>query len=184
MPEAGPVYTIGYGSRSLDELVAALKQHEIACVLDVRTAPYSKFRPEFSKSALEVSLPPHGLRYVFIGDLLGGRPDSPDCYVDGKVDYDQVREKEFYRRGIERVCRAHEQGMHLALFCAEGRPDACHRSKLIGVTLAEMGIPLAHIDEAGELLTQDEVIGKATGYQPSLFGAPSLTSRKRYGGDP
>ena len=31
--------------------------------------------------------------------------------------------------------------------CSEGKPEMCHRSKLIGATLDELGIPVLHIDE-------------------------------------
>lgn len=176
-----PVFTIGYGSRSFDDLADLLAEYGITCLVDVRTAPYSRFRPEFSKAALEAALPGRGIRYVFLGDALGGRPEVPDCYVDGKVDYERVKEKEFYRRGIERVRRAREQGMRLALMCSEGRPEECHRSKLIGVSLTEQGIPVLHLDEEGIPRSQEEVIARLTGGQLDLFGAPSFTSRKRYG---
>lgn len=35
------LYTIGHGNQSIESLVALLKQHDIRCVLDVRSAPYS-----------------------------------------------------------------------------------------------------------------------------------------------
>lgn len=178
------IYTVGYGSRSFEELAELLGEHEIACLVDVRTAPYSRFRPEFSKAALEAALPGRGVRYVFLGDALGGRPEVPDCYVDGRVDYERIKEKEFYRRGIDRVRRAREQQMRLALMCSEGRPEECHRSKLIGVSLSGLGIPVLHLDEDGVPRTQDEVIARLTRGQLDLFGGPSFTSRKRYGEEP
>ena len=49
--------------------------------------------------------------------------------------------------------------------CSEGRPEQCHRSKLIGEALAAAGIPVCHIDEDGGLLTQD------AGDQPAHEGA-------------
>lgn len=178
--DAPPLFTIGYGSRTFEELIQLLEAQNVGCLVDVRTAPYSKYRPEFGKAALEAALPSLQIRYVFLGDSLGGRPEDPDCYQDGKVDYDRVREKEFFRRGIERLRRAHAQGMRLALLCSEGKPEECHRSKLIGPALADLGIPVLHLDENGELQTQDEVIARKTGGQMSLFGDPSFTSRKRY----
>jgi uncharacterized protein (DUF488 family) len=174
------IYTIGYGSRSFEELVGLLKENGVACLVDVRTSPYSKYRPEFVKQALEAALPEQGIRYVFLGDALGGKPDDPSCYVDGKVDYDAVRQKEFFRKGIERLRKAAGQGMRVALMCSEGKPEECHRSKLIGVALHELGIPLAHLDEQGEVLTQEAVVARLTDGQLSLFGEPSFTSRKRY----
>jgi hypothetical protein len=64
--------------------------------------------------------------------------------------------------------------------CSEGRPEQCHRSKLIGEALAAAGIPLYHIDEDGTLLSQTEVIDRLTHGQLDLFGQPAFTSRKRY----
>lgn len=86
-PGTVPIYTIGYGARSVDEMVSILQAHAIEFVVDVRTAPYSRYKPEFSKDALEAALKTHGLRYIYMGDSLGGRPDDPACYVDGRVDY-------------------------------------------------------------------------------------------------
>jgi len=177
------LHSIGYGTRTLEQLVAVLQAHHIEFLLDVRTSPYSKFKPEFSREALAAALKRHGLRYVFMGDSLGGQPRDADCYVDGKVDYDKVRQQDFFRTGLERLRKAHEQGLRVVLMCSEGKPEQCHRSKMIGEALAAAGIPIAHIDEAGQLLTQTQVMDRLTGGQFDLFGGPTLTSRKRYGPD-
>lgn len=183
-PAAGasvPIYTVGYGARTLDELVDVLAAHAIAFLVDVRSAPYSRFKPEFSKDALERDLKARGLRYVYLGDALGGRPADPDCYVDDKVDYERVKQKDSYKAGIDRLCAAWQRGLRVAIMCSEGKPEQCHRSKLIGESLAALGIPVAHIDENDELRSQDEVIQRLTGGQLSLFGDYEFTSRKRYG---
>ncbi len=176
-----PVFTIGYGARSIDELVAALHSHRIVFLVDVRTSPYSRFKPEFSKDALERELKGQGIRYIYLGDALGGRPADPDCYVDDKVDYERVKGKEFYQAGIERVRTAWQRGVRFVLMCSEGKPEQCHRSKLIGETLIALGVPVTHIDEHDALRSQDEVIQRLTGGQLSLFGDLEFTSRKRYG---
>ena len=175
-----PVFTIGYGARTVDELVAALRANQIMFLVDVRTAPYSRFKPEFSRDALERVLKTHGIHYVYLGDALGGRPVDPDCYVDDKVDYERVKGKAFYQAGIERVRTAWLRGVRFVLMCSEGKPEQCHRSKLIGETLAALDIPVAHIDEHDQLRSQDEVIQRLTGGQLSLFGDLEFTSRKRY----
>jgi uncharacterized protein (DUF488 family) len=178
--EVATLHSIGYGRRTLDELVAALKVRGIEYLLDVRTAPYSKFKPEFGREALDAALKARGIRYVFLGDALGGQPRDPACYTDGKVDYRKVRAQAFFQRGLDRLRKAHEQGLRAALLCSEGRPEQCHRSKMIGEALAEAGIPLCHIDEDGQALTQTEVMDRLTGGQLDFFGGPALTSRKRY----
>ncbi len=182
VPQAGPrLFTIGYGARTLDEFVATLKANRIEYVIDVRTAPYSKFKQEFSKELLQKVLERAGLRYLFMGDTLGGQPKDPGCHTDGKIDYDKVRAQPFFQAGIERLRKASAQQRRVALMCSEGRPEQCHRSKLIGEALAAAGIPVWHIDEGGTLLTQTQVIDRLTNGQMDLFGQASFTSRKRYG---
>ena len=176
-----PVYSIGYGSRTPEQLIILLEEHEIGCLVDVRSSPYSRYKPEFNREALDAVLGERGIRYVFLGEALGGRPSDPNCFADGKVDYDRVREKEFYLKGIDRLLRARETGTRMALMCSEGRPEECHRSKLIGATLSERQIPVSHLDEEGIPRTQEEVIERLTGGQLGLFGDPSFRSRKRYG---
>ncbi|MFO7630919.1 MAG: DUF488 domain-containing protein [Caldilinea sp.] len=175
-----PIYTIGYGDRSIERFIALLEANAIAYLLDVRTAPYSRYKPEFSKDALAKALAERGIRYIFVGDKLGGRPDDPACYADGRVDYDKVREQPFFLAGIERVETAHRQRLFVALMCSEGKPEQCHRSKLIGETLIARGVPVVHIDEHDRLISHDEAIHRLTDGQLSLFGQESFASRKRY----
>ncbi|MDQ1301536.1 MAG: hypothetical protein QG637_1458 [Chloroflexota bacterium] len=175
------IYTIGYGSREMAAFVAALKAHEIGYLIDVRSAPYSKFKPEFSRNALETALKEHGIRYLYMGDQLGGQPKDAACYdADGKVLYERVAEKDFYRAGIARLAKAFRQDARVAVMCSEGKPELCHRSKLIGATLDELGIPVLHIDEEDRLQTQAEVVFELTDGQLNLFGEPKFTSRKRF----
>jgi len=177
-----PIYTIGYGARTIEQLVALLKEQGIDYLIDVRSRPYSRYKPEFSKGSLEAYLKAHGVRYVFMGDTLGGQPEDPDCKDDeGKVLYEKVKEKAFYQEGIGRLQQVWAQQLTVALMCSEGKPEGCHRSKLIGATLAELNIDVAHIDEEGQSLTQEEVMLRTSGGQLD-FGADfrQHTSRKRY----
>jgi uncharacterized protein (DUF488 family) len=164
----------------LEEFLRVLQAHRIDYVIDVRTAPYSKFKPEFSREALERALKSRGFRYLFMGDLLGGQPKDPSCYTDGKVDYEKVRAQAFFQAGLERLKEAHRQNVRAALMCSEGRPEQCHRAKLIGQALESAGLPVGHIDEDGQLVAQGEVIRRLTGGQLDLFGQPTFSSRKRY----
>lgn len=179
-PSLPPIFTVGYGARSLEQLAAVLRANAIEFLIDVRTAPYSRYKPEFSKETLEGALKTHGIRYLYMGDTLGGRPDDPTCYVDGKVDYSRLQARPYYQAGIARIQTAFAQGRRVVLMCSEGRPEECHRSKLIGATLAGLGIPVAHIDENDELCTQAQVQERLDGPQLGLFDEPLLTSRKRH----
>jgi len=177
-----PIYTIGYGEREIEPFLEVLCRYQIQYLLDVRTSPYSRYKPEFSKAALQNTLEASGIHYLFMGDVLGGQPEDDACYTDGKVDYGKVTQSESYGEGIKRLHKASRQGQHVVLMCSEGKPENCHRSKLVGKTLTAEGVEVLHIDEKDTLITQKEVLLRLTGGQPSLFGDDffTFTSRKRY----
>jgi len=176
---AGCIYTIGHGGRTTDDFMEQIRKAEVQFVIDVRSSPHSRYQPEFSKEPLEGLLSRNSIKYVFLGDDLGGRPNDPDCYTDGKVDYDKCRTKDFFRRGIDRVRSAYEQDLRLCLLCSEGKPWQCHRSKLIGAVLLEEGIDVLHILPDGTTRSQEEVIRELTGGQVNMFGE-RFVSRKVY----
>lgn len=178
--EIVPIYTIGYGERSLDEFIRTLQQYQIAYLVDVRSAPYSRYKPEYSKEPLAAALQAQGIRYLFLGDALGGRPADPTCYSDGKVDYEKMKQLSQYQAGLERLQQAFQRQVRVVLMCSEGKPAQCHRSKLIGVSLTSLDIPVVHIDEQNAARSQEDVMLDLTGGQLSLFGEPTFTSRKRY----
>jgi uncharacterized protein (DUF488 family) len=76
------VYTIGHSTRTLEELIAALKAHEITTLVDIRAFPMSRRLPQFNRESLEKSLPAAGIRYVWMKALGGYRKkilaDSPN----------------------------------------------------------------------------------------------------------
>ena len=178
-----PIYTIGYGARDIEAFLDVLKQHHINYLIDVRSRPYSRYKPEFSKRPLEQQLTGNQIRYVFMGDALGGQPDDPSCYdKDGKVDYEQCRRRPQFLAGIERLQKAYEQQLQVVLMCSEGKPETCHRAKLIGEVLHKEGIEVRHIDEKDDLLSHTQVMLRVVKRQPSLFGDEIFkhTSRKAY----
>lgn len=175
----GTVLSIGYGDRPWDEFSHRLKAHDVQFLVDVRSRPGSR-QPEFNREALEVLLGKIGVKYVFMGDTLGGQPDDPDCYIDGKVDYETVQSREFFQRGLSRLKAAAAGGHRVAMMCSELDPERCHRSKLIGAALEKEHIEVRHIDRDGSLATQEQVIARLTGGQTSLFEL-GMTSRGRYG---
>ena len=175
-----PIYTIGYGSRSISEFIDVLHQYDIAYLIDVRSVPHSGYKPEFSKNQLANEVEQHGIRYVYMGDLLGGKPDDESCYVNGIVDYERVKEAEFYQRGIERLRTAWTQQQRVALMCAEEKPEHCHRTKLVSATLTDEDLPVVHIDENSEEMSQEQIIDRITGGQMNLFGEETFYSRKKH----
>ncbi len=177
---AGSIITIGYGNRSLQELIQLLCRESIQYLVDVRTSPRSRFKPDFSAEPLDAALRTAGIRYVFMGDTLGGRPPDAECYQEGHVVYSIVREKPFFKAGIERLLTAVKQDLRVCLLCSEGRPSDCHRSKLIGAALDAIGVPVNHLAQDGNWVSQAEVMASLESQQRDLFGQP-LRSRKSYG---
>jgi uncharacterized protein (DUF488 family) len=98
------------------------------------------------------------------------------------VDYEKVKEKDFFQQGINTIVEANHEKMVIALMCSESKPETCHRSKLIGQELLKHNISVNHIVNSGVIKGQEKVMnemmqGKNT---TNLFGDESLTSRKKY----
>ena len=155
---ASALHTIGYGNRSIEAFIKLLLEHHLGYVVDVRSQPYSRQFSDYRKAELELHLAEAGIRYVFMGKELGGKPENPNLKgFDGKPDYAAIRRYEPYREGLSRMRIAHDKGVRLAMMCAELRPENCHRAKLIGESLYEQGINIGHIDADGTIRLQEEV---------------------------
>lgn len=142
------VFTIGHSNYEFAQLLARLRLHDVTAVGDVRSQPYSRRHPQFSREPLEKALKEVGIQYVFLGRELGARSDDPTCYENGSVKYERLARTELFQSGLERV----ERGMEthrLALLCAEKEPLHCHRFALVSRELARRGIPVLHILEDG-----------------------------------
>ena len=147
--------TIGHGTRPLPTFLTLLNQYSVDFLVDVRSIPWSAFNPQYRQPALKKALEEKNIRYIYMGDVLGGRPTDRTCYSpEGRVDYGLLQSKPFFRSGLQRLITAYEKKCRVALLCSESNPDKCHRSKLIGRALLEYQIPLQHIDENGLLRTQ------------------------------
>ncbi|WP_439577209.1 DUF488 domain-containing protein [Elioraea sp.] len=145
-----PILTIGHSTHPLTRFIALLKQHGVTAVADVRSAPYSRFNPQFNKAELERSLKAEGIRYVFLGRELGARSDDPACYEKGRVQYARLARTEAFRQGIERL--RHGATEHrIACMCAEKEPLECHRTLLVARALDAERIEVAHIHADGRL---------------------------------
>jgi uncharacterized protein (DUF488 family) len=170
--EKKPLYTIGHGSRKPDDFLALLKEYGIEYLVDVRSVPHSRFHPQFNRNALESFLAQHGVTYVFMGDELGGRPKDASCYTEGKVNYEIMRTKAFFKHGIDRLKTAYNKDINLVIMCSERNPRECHRSKLIGQALVADHITVQHIDEHGNIKDHTTIISDINkGHLPGgLFG--------------
>jgi len=167
------VYTIGHSAHSFEELVSLLKGGLIQVVVDTRSAPYSRFAPQFDREILQRELPRAGIKYLFLGTELGGRPENPGYYdAHGHVLYSRITRDTAFGVGIERL----ERGMaafRVALMCGEEDPAHCHRRLLVGRVMAERGHEMLHIRGDGRVETDAEVVAasgkKLVNEQPALF---------------
>jgi uncharacterized protein (DUF488 family) len=167
------VYTIGHSSHSSEEFVALLRRHNIEVLVDVRSAPYSKYAPQFDREILPSDLIPAGIKYLHLGDKIGGRPKKSSQYdASGHVIYGKMATEPEFLSGIERL----ETGMsryRVALMCGEEDPTNCHRRLLISRVLLERGHQVQHIRGDGRLESDAELTQESgkplVNPQPSLF---------------
>ncbi len=164
------LYTIGHSTRPAEDFLALLKTYGIQYLVDVRSIPRSRFNPQYNQKALKQFLESNGIAYVFMGDELGGRPQDEACYDSrGHVNYQVLKEKVFFKNGIERLKTAYHKKLTIALMCSESKPQDCHRSRLIGAALSEEQVEVRHIDEKGDMKSQQEVMQLVKGNQTDLF---------------
>jgi uncharacterized protein (DUF488 family) len=147
------LYTIGHSTRALDELVEALRAHQIQTLVDIRAFPMSRRLPQFKRESLEKSLPAAGIHYVWMKALGGYRKkiseESPHVALRNTSfrNYaDYTLTEEFERAIAELVALA--ESSRTAYMCAERVFFRCHRM-LVSDWLAAHGHEVMHIDGTG-----------------------------------
>ncbi len=167
------VFTIGHSNHTVDQFLALLRGAEITAVGDVRSTPYSRYLEHFNREKIQASLRAAGIAYVYLGDLLGGRPPDPNCYLDGVIDYELVAAKPEFKQGISRLLRGAEKHC-IALMCSEKDPLDCHRFLLVSRALKRAGVDVRHIQADGSfepMAATERRLIEATGQdQTQLFG--------------
>ena len=174
------IYSIGHGNRPISSFIELLKKYNGKYLIDVRSFPRSKFNPDFNRENLETECQANGIKYIFMGDTLGGKPKAKHLYdEDGRADYTLMAKERDYQSSIARLQVAANLEENTFIMCSELCPSQCHRSKLIGKTLDDLGLHPVHIDKRGGTLSQREVIDLITNGQDDLFGSSPSTSKSR-----
>jgi uncharacterized protein (DUF488 family) len=135
------LFTLGHGSHPLEKFMGLLETNGVMLVADVRSAPFSRYHPQFNKESLERELPQRGVQYAWAGKFLGGRPTDPTCYKNGAlpgegtdylhtVNYPEVMKREWFIKGIDRLLELADEHT-TAILCSEENPAHCHRHHLI-----------------------------------------------------
>lgn len=170
--------TIGHSNHSLGRFLEMLEAHGISAVADVRSAPYSRYMPQYNKDALEWSLREADMKYIFLGRELGARRSEESCYVDGQARFELIAKLPYFRAGIESVLLEIERN-RVSLMCAEAEPLNCHRTILICRQLIKIhpDLQITHILGDGTTESHEETeqrLIRLHNLQPELFG--ELTS--------
>jgi uncharacterized protein (DUF488 family) len=147
------LWTVGHSTRSIDQLTAVLRAHQIEAVLDVRRFPASRRLPQFHTDALEESLTASNIGYAWIGALGGRRRVAPDSPNDGwrhpafRGYADHIATEEFAEGLFELLLIA--GGLNTAVMCAEVLWWRCHR-RLIADVMTTLGWRVMHIYDAAK----------------------------------
>lgn len=177
MPAAvGGVFTIGHSTHAWKHFVALLRGADVTAVADVRTSPYSRHSPQFSRDSLRHALRRDGISYVFLGKELGGHPSGQRFYCDGVPDYERMAQAPEFSAGLDRLIDG-AQKYRVALVCAERDPLDCHRCLLVGRALAQRGVRVNHILDDGNIISHgaiEDVLLQLSGRDAAdLFALPS-----------
>jgi uncharacterized protein (DUF488 family) len=157
------VFTVGHSNHTLEAFVELLREHRVDALADVRSAPYSRFNPQFNRESFAAALKAGGIAYVYLGRELGGRSGNFDCYDDeGRIVFDRVAATETFQHGLARVVDGAARH-RIALMCAEKEPLDCHRTLLVARALDERGVDVAHIHAGGGLERHREAMDRLLG---------------------
>jgi len=127
------VYTIGYAKRDISDLINILRKYGITLLVDVRRFPKSKY-PEFEKENLKNILEKNGLKYVFLGENLGG-------FIKGG--YKKYMETQKFKDGFKVLLNLIRKET-VVLMCREKNVKYCHR-RFIASLLENLGVEVIHI---------------------------------------
>lgn len=147
------IWTIGHSTRTRDELVSLLKEHQVKILVDVRSFPASQRNPQFNIENLIQRLPEADIGYHWLGKGLGGYrkrkdPNSPHIALisPGFRNYaDHMASEDFRQGALELETMAGQN--RIAIMCAEKLWWRCHRSLLSDYLTACRGVKVIHIVE-------------------------------------
>ena len=154
--QAPAIFTIGHSNHPIGRFITLLADAGVTAVADVRSAPVSRFSPQFNRKDLSASLGEHGIAYTFLGDKLGGRPQQPEMFTGGVADYEKMAATESFRVGLNRLIDGARR-YRTAAMCSEADPLHCHRCLLVARALTERSLPVAHILASGDTVTHAEI---------------------------
>ena len=140
------VFTIGHGTRRLDELVDTLGGAGVETLVDVRRFPGSKRNPQFNVDPLRNALAAAGIAYRPAPELGGRRSNEP-----GEERFSCIRVAAFRSYAAHMTTPEWQKALAETLelpnpcyMCAETLWTRCHR-RLIAEQLYARGIDVVHL---------------------------------------
>jgi uncharacterized protein (DUF488 family) len=144
------VYTVGHGTRALDELVQMLVEAEVRTVVDVRRFPGSRRNPQFNSQPLAEVLAAAGIAYWHRADLGGRLSRQP-----GEERFACIRVAAFRSYAARMTTADWQQALTETLrwpmpclLCAETLWTRCHR-RLIAELLHARDYDVLHLTRPG-----------------------------------
>lgn len=144
------LFTVGHGTRSVEELRAVLASADVRRVVDVRRHPGSRRHPHLSRDALSEALPPLGVAYEWRGEALGGRrsrvpasrhPAWRNASFQGYADHMDTPE---FREAMMALLGESAAGPATAVMCSETLWWRCHR-RMIADAAVLHDVPVVHL---------------------------------------
>lgn len=142
------LFTIGYETATLDQVIGVLKSAGVTRVVDVRAVAASR-RPGFSKTILDNSLNADGIEYIHLR-ALGTPKDGRDAARAGRIS----EMKEIFNRHLatpeaqDALAQASLITMEKpsALLCYEACAADCHRLIVASLIRTATGCAVRHLE--------------------------------------
>jgi uncharacterized protein (DUF488 family) len=175
--------TLGHGNLGRRELGALIAGAGVALLVDVRRSPGSRRHPHVNRGELERWVPELGITYRWIEDLGGRRtahPNSPHGALtdDAFRGYADHMATPAFRRALLHVVEE-AQRRTVAVLCAEGDPNRCHRQLIADAAVLLHGLTVQHLTHDGRReahtpsaiarIEGERVVYDVGGVQPTLF---------------
>ncbi len=143
--------TIGHSTHPFSHFVNLLRMNDITAVADVRSAPYSRYNPQYNREVLKAALEAVGIAYSHLGPQLGAHREEPEVYgPTGRVDFIRTAQTAAFREGIQRI-KTGLGKFSIAMMCAERDPLTCHRNLLISRFVREELGGITHVRADGSV---------------------------------
>lgn len=168
------IFTVGHSNHDPAHFLSLLAAHGVSAIADVRSSPYSKYVPQYSKENLQHLLREAGLGYAFMGRELGARREEESCYLNDQARYDRIAQLPNFHAGLDRIVS--ESADHrVALMCSEADPLTCHRTILVCRELLKHSpaLRIAHILPDASIEQHDDALRRLVAMhklEPELFG--------------